>query len=136
LTLRYYTCSIAQMKALLRKIDLIECERKKLITELLNTTQMVRGTFAINYRRCGKTTCWCYESEKGHPHNRITWTRNGKSKSKVIPKKDVAWTKKMAANYKNFRKKRQRLRDINEQLRSLLNKLEDEITEKTNMQKS
>jgi len=120
------------MKAFLRKILKLERERETLMAELLETTRMVRGTFAINYRRCGKKTCWCYESEKGHPTNRITWTKNAKPGSKIIPKEDVPWIAGMTTNYKRFKKNRQRLRAINEELRSLLNSFEDAVVEKTN----
>lgn len=131
MTLCHYTHIVAKMKALLKKIEKLEGERERITSEMLETTQMVRGTFANNYRRCGKATCWCYESEKGHPCNRITWTKNAKTGSKVIPEKDVSWIKEMTANYKGFKKNRQRLRKINEDLRLLLDKLEDAIIKKT-----
>src|SRR5262245_14639446 len=119
------------MSTTLSKLKSLESERNRLITELIETRSMLRGTFENNYRRCGKATCWCATSEKGHPHNRITGTKDTIGFTISIRKEDVDWIEGVTQAYKRFRKQRQRLRELNEEERQLLNQLEEEVTEKT-----
>jgi len=113
------------------KLKKLESKRDTLMKDLLATKQMIRGTFGINYRRCGTHTCWCYSAKVGHPHDRISWTENATSFTRVIPKDKVEWVKVMTANYKRFRTARKKLREINEEIRILLNELEGQIVAKT-----
>ena len=113
------------------KIKKLELERDNLMRDLIKTDQMIRGTYGVNHRRCGTSTCWCSSAKKGHPHNRITWSENAKSYTKVIPKEEIEWIKIVTENYKCFRNSRKRLREINEEIRSLLTELENQIIEKT-----
>ena len=113
------------------EIKKLESERNKLMKELLKTDQMVRGSFQVNYRRCGTPTCWCFSTEKGHPHNRISWAEEAKSFKKIIPNEEVEWIKIVTANYKRFRTTRKRLREINEEIRALLNEIENQIVKNT-----
>ncbi len=99
--------------------------------DLLEMEQMIRGKFVIGYRRCGTRTCWCASAEIGHPQNRIVWGENAKNFTKAIPKKEIPWIKIMTTNYKSFRTARKRIRDINEEVRILLNELEAQIVTKT-----
>ena len=98
---------------------------------LLEMEQMIRGKFVIGYRRCGTRTCWCASAEIGHPQKRIVWGENAKNFTKAIPKKEIPWIKIMTTNYKSFRTARKRIRDINEEVRILLNGIEAQIVTKT-----
>ena len=113
-----------------RKMRATEHRRSLLMEEILTTELMVRGAFGQVYRRCGKPTCSCVESE-GHLSNRITWSENGKSRTKAIPIEDIDWIKSMTRNYKVFRKARQNLRKLAERLSVLLDELEGEIVNRT-----
>lgn len=53
------------------------------------------------------------------------------SKTKAIPKKDVDWIKKTTESYRKFRKTRQKIRELDNQFRVLLDKFENEMIEKT-----
>jgi hypothetical protein len=114
-----------------KKIKILENERSKLMAELISARSMLRGSFGIHFRRCGTLTCWCVSGGKGHPQSRITWGEKAKKFSKTIPEKDVAWIKEVTDMYRNFRKIRQRLREINEQERFLLDELENDEVNKT-----
>jgi hypothetical protein len=117
--------------SIINKLKSLESARNKLVAELMEIRSMLRGTFEINYRRCGKATCWCATSEKGHPCNRISGRKDTVGFTISIRKEDVDWVKEVTQTYKRFRKLRQRLRELNEEERQLLNQLEDEIVEKT-----
>jgi hypothetical protein len=117
-------------------IKFLENKRKKLIAKLMEEGHMLRGSFGINYRRCGKPTCWCANAEKGHPFNRITWMRNARSFSKVIPEHDVPWIKEVTQKYRDFKSIRKQIRELDEKLILLLDELEDEKIEKTEQLKA
>ena len=118
-----------------KRIQSAEHRLARLIGVSLATEFMVRGTFGQVYRRCGKPTCWCAEGE-GHLSNRITWTEDGKSRTKAIPAEDIAWIKSMTRNYKAFRKARQNIRELAARLSNLIDELEREIVEKTNRKRT
>lgn len=112
------------------KSVLIEIDR--LVSEMINVSQMVGASFGITYRKCGKANCRCNSEEnKGHPLLRITFTENKKSQTRAIPKKDEKWIKEMTDNYRNFRQNFQQLRICENKLNDLLNQFEKNTKEKT-----
>jgi len=114
----------------LNNLKALQRQRSLLVEDLLKVRLMIRGTFGETYRRCGKSTCWCAK-EKGHLYTRITWTENMQSKTRAIPKKDVDWIKKTTENYRRFRKLRQKIRELDNHFRVLLDHFENEMIEKT-----
>ena len=79
-----------------------------LLENLLSESPIVPGAYRKVFVKCGRENCWCKEGQ-GHPFRRITWSENGKSKTKSIPSEDVEWIIKVTENYRNFRKKRRKL---------------------------
>lgn len=117
-----------------RRVQSLGAQHTSLLARLLDTSAMVKGTFRQVYQRCGKPTCRCVDGE-GHLSIRISWTEDAKSRTKAIPSADVAWAKSMTGNYKRFRKTRQRIRELNDELNRLLDDLEREILNKTKRQR-
>lgn len=113
------------------KIKTLEKKRARLIREMLAISEMIRGTFSRVSRRCGKPTCWCARSEQGHEYLRITWTEKGEGKTQAIPEPDADWIRKMTTNYRQFRKRRQQIRQLEGRLRLLLDQYEEKNIEKT-----
>ena len=114
-------------------IQSLEKQRKTYLKKLLNISSMIRGSYKESYCRCGKPTCWCSRDKKskGHSSHRISWTKNSKSKTKSIPKEDVEWIKEMTKNYRTYRTIRTKLRSLNNELKVLLDNLEEEVIKKT-----
>lgn len=79
-----------------------------LLEKLLSESDIVPGAYRKVFVKCGKESCWCKEGQ-GHPFRRITWSENGKSKTKSIPPEDVDWIIKVTKNYRSFRKMRRKL---------------------------
>ena len=109
----------------------IEAQRSILLADLQRIEHMIRGTYVETHRKCGKSTCWCAKQNKGHPSYQISWTKDAKSRSKAIPKDDVPWIKKMTDNYRKWRTTRSNIRKLENELRILIDKLEDDIIKKT-----
>lgn len=112
-------------------IRALEKKRSLLINELLTTNQMIRGSFGITYRRCGKQTCWCIH-EKGHSYTRITWTENAQAHTKAIPHNDIPWFKDITKKYRTFRKLRTRISLLDLHIKNKIDSFENEVVEKTN----
>jgi hypothetical protein len=117
------------------QIKKLERQRQKLIQELLDTQEMIRGSFGKVMRKCGKPNCWCAEGD-GHPLNRITWTEKGRPRAKTIPGEDAAWVATMTAHYKRFRKNRQALRALDKRLNNEIDELEAKLDDKTRQRKA
>jgi len=114
-----------QIKNTLLEIDHI-------VSDMINVSEMVGGSFGITFRKCGKANCWCRNAEKkGHPFLRITYVENKKSRTKAIPKKDEEWIKKRTDHYKIFRQNFQKLRQCEITLNDLLNHFEKDVKAKT-----
>ena len=112
------------------KIKQLEQRRERLISELLATQAMIRGSFGTVYRKCGASNCWCAQAG-GHPVNRINYSDEGRSRTKAVRAEDVKWAKQMTENYKRFRKNRQKLRTLDKQINQAIDDLETKIVEKT-----
>ena len=112
------------------RVQSLGAQHASLLARILDTSAMVKGTFRRVYQRCGKPTCRCVDGQ-GHLSIRISWTEDAKSRTKTIPSADVAWIKSMTANYRRFRKTRQRIRELNDELNRLLDALEREILDGT-----
>lgn len=114
----------------MQRIKTLEERRQRIMEELLQLEQMLRGSFGVAYRRCGTPTCWCADSD-GHPVNRITWTEHSVSRTKAIREEDIAWVKERTDNYRRFRNNRKALRELDRQINSALDAVEEKSVKRT-----
>lgn len=99
-----------------------------LVDKLVQTKDMVKGSFSIVYRKCGKPTCWCAdEAEKGHISTRITWNENGLSRTRTVADADQEQLKNATEAYRAYRQRRRVLRMEENLLENLIDKHEIEI---------
>ena len=112
----------------------LQKEKAAFVEELLKTSPMLRGTFGVAYRKCGKPTCWC-AAGKGHPYSRITWSEGARSRTKNIPSQDTDWAQKLTENYRRFRKTRRTLRELEQDLKELFDQLEDQLVRSARKQR-
>ena len=120
--------SIGNIKKKLKRLN----ERHhELVKELLNPPPMLRGSFSCVSTRCGKPTCWCAQSAKGHRHNRITWSEQGKMRTRKVPEGQVDRIQELAGHYREFRHHRRELAGIHKELLETLSKLESTVNEQT-----
>ena len=102
-----------------------------IIYRLSEDIPMLPGCFGKVSIKCGKDYCWCANSDEGHLYYRITWTENGKSRTKLIPDADITWIKDVTQNYRSFRKMRRELKSLQQKLKLDLDKWEHRLISKT-----
>lgn len=114
-----------------KKIRNAEKKRQSIISALLDVSSMVRGSYALVHTKCGRRNCWCSQEKEGHPHSRITWSEQGQSVTRKVPSEDIDWIQEVTSNYKDFRRLRRELLQLENQIRRLLDAYESEVVRKT-----
>lgn len=117
-----------------KKIRDLENRRQKIIKELLSFDELLRGSAATVYTKCGRDNCWC-KAGKGHPHTRITWTEKSKGYTRKLPKKELLWIKQVTDNYRRFQSLRRNLKKLEDQAKELQKKLADVLITDTRQTK-
>lgn len=114
-----------------KRIRTLARSRSQILEKLLAIFPMMPGAYKEVYRKCGKSGCWCQQSDKGHPLQRITWTESGESHSKAVADSEVQWVLKATNNFKMFQ-------SLKKELRQLDLKMDDSLKEygKSQVEKS
>ncbi len=98
---------------------------------------MLKGSYGITYRRCGKPNCWCADPQaQGHPSYRVTWNDDGISYTRNIPVNDRVWAKQAVENYKWFKSERRSIRSLCQKLQVDVDNLGINIIKKTRAKKT
>jgi len=118
----------------LKEIKKLEEKRSQALERIVSIKLMVPGSYNEVYCRCGKKNCWC-RSGKGHPFRRITFSENGRPKTKSIDEENVEWIKKVTQNYRKFREGQRKIREYDKRLAKLLDRYLKEIIVKTREKK-
>lgn len=63
--------------------------------------------------------------------NRISFTDNGKSRTKVVSAGDAEWARQMTEGYQRFRKDRQALRQLEKKINAAIDQFEAKIIKRT-----
>ena len=116
------------------RIKELQKRRNQLLKKILDFRLMIPGSFKEVYRKCGKQNCWCHD-QPGHLLRRITWSEQGVSRSKAISEHDVDWIKSATRNYRDFRRKRREIQELNKILKALLDDHEKDIVKKSRLLK-
>lgn len=103
----------------LDRIKELEKQRNRILKQILAFRSMLPGAYKEVYCKCGKPNCWCYK-KGGHLFRRITWSENGRSKTKAIPEEDISWIKELTENYREFQKKRRQIKELERILNELI----------------
>lgn len=94
-------------------------ERAEILTRMAALGEFRRGTVSVNYRKCGKPTCWCSKKgERGHgPQHLWNATIGGKSYARnLATAAEVKQCEEETSRYREFQKLCERLIEINERL--------------------
>ena len=89
--------------SILRKtIYLLEQQRQKAITYLLNPKDMVSGSIYSTYKKCGNKKCRCAKGELHGPFNYISKRVDGKTILTFVRRADENKITKEAKNYREY----------------------------------
>lgn len=113
-------------KIIEKRLTDLEAERARVLDQLRNAPRMMRGSYARVYTKCGKKNCHCQKGQ-GHPHSRITWSENGKGRTRKIPVDQIESVSELTRNYRAFKATRKELADLESRERELLDQLEKEL---------
>ena len=91
-----------------------ERERKRLITTLLNDSNLVEGSLRDVMVRCGRKGCHC-EKEPVHPVTRLSRWENGKLKNKIVRVDDRELIRKLSHNYREHKNALSKLVKLNDE---------------------
>ncbi len=103
----------------------LQKRRQALLARLGALGDLRPGSLVQNYRRCGKSTCFCADKQKpGHgPYWLLTRSVNGKTRSQSIPASQVKQTQAQIAECQRLRRLVAELIDVSDELcRSRLGK--------------
>ena len=120
--------------SILKQIKALEKKRAYALDKMLSVNLMAPGSYRKVYCKCGRKNCWCY-SGKGHPYSRITFSEDGRSRTKAIHDSNIVWIKKVIKNYRDFKEEIKKIREYDAGLLKLLDQHLKEIIEQTRKKK-
>ncbi len=119
----------------LDRIKKLEKQRSRILKQIIAFRSMLPGAYKEVYCKCGKPNCWCYKKGGGHLFRRITWSENGRSKTKAIPEEDIDWIKELTENYREFQKKRRQIKELEGILNELIGEYAKAVIKKSRRQR-
>lgn len=79
------------------------------VGQLLGARQrMLRGSFVLLHRKCGKPNCACTRGEL-HPGRYLSWSEQGRTRTVYVGADDAAHVRTGAERYQRFRQARAEL---------------------------
>ena len=115
--------------SVLRKtIYLLEQQRQKAITFLLNPKDMVSGSIYSTYKKCGNKKCRCAKGELHGPFNYISKRVDGKTILTFVRRADESKITKEAKNYREYIKVIATLNKIDKKIYDNVKKIKEAKT--------
>ncbi len=105
----------------------LEMRVRKVIDEVRETVELVSGKTplldAYLYRsrgKCGKPQCRCMSSDYRHETWCLSYSQDGKSRTRTVPLELLRVLRQMTANYRQMRQARKKLEQLHQTLLRLL----------------
>ena len=88
-----------------KRIRTLEIQIERIKRELGGLGDLRPGSLSAQYNVCGNPNCRCKEdpSKRHGPYYQISFTRNGRSRTKFVKKPHLSDVKKQLKNYVRFR---------------------------------
>ncbi len=102
--------------------------RTKYIFSLLHGKSMIHGLPHLIYRKCGKKNCKCAKGNRHGPYAALSINKNGKQRIAIIRNADTYPIMKEAKRYRYFQETLSKIRKINREIDTLLEKVKVETT--------
>jgi hypothetical protein len=115
--------------ALRQLIGRTERQRRQQLAVLLATRQrLVRGSFVVLGKKCGKAGCACTRGEL-HATRYLSASEQGRTRMVYVSADEAAAVKNAADRYQRFRRARARLVKLSTQTVTLADRLQRALTE-------
>jgi len=102
-----------------------EARRDRHLSEILQTRlRMIRGSFVLLRKKCGKPNCRCATGET-HPTSYLSISEEGRRRMVHVRSADVAVVREAAERYRRFREARAALARLSADLLSSVDALQD-----------
>jgi hypothetical protein len=125
-----------QKKMNTNKLSRLRQQLRGLMTNLEQTIKVIfgndpiiKGTVYQIARKCGKSSCVCTRGEL-HRNMVLSWSHNGKTKLKSIPKAKLLEIRKKSKEYQCFRKARTQIVMITKRMFTTIDQIEHYRSEK------
>lgn len=94
------------MKKDKRRIKTLEKQIAKIKEKISYIGDIRRGSLSEQYNVCGTAGCKCKMSppKKHGPYYQLSFTKNGRSRTKFVNRKDIKGVKMQVKNYSRLRK--------------------------------
>lgn len=110
---------------IIQRIDQLNKKRFTVLKQTLNSKEYIAAQVYERYKKCGNKSCKCAD---GQLHGPFMWIYQKKKGQKIlsttVQKGKVPKAKKLSANYRSWTEKRQLLRELEQEIQSLLNEME------------
>ena len=116
------------MKKERRRICTLERQIAKIKQEIGRIGDLRRGSLSEQYNICGTPICKCKASppKKHGPYYQLSFTRNGRSSTQFVSRKNVKKVKMQVKNYARLRKLLEKWAEFGTELSDLKLTVEDE----------
>jgi hypothetical protein len=97
---------------------------REVLNVALARTPLVKGNVYEIARRCGTPTCSCTRGRL-HRNMVLTWSEQGRSRMRSIPRARVAELRKKSAEYLRFRRSRAEVSVLHKQILKVLDQIQE-----------
>jgi hypothetical protein len=115
-----YFDSAAQMSIIRKQLHALSQHHTDLLGKLIDTDEMIVGSFFMVYKTCSKKNCCCQKGKKHGPFAALSFSSAGRLRHKIVREDDKVEVAVKSKTYKAFQTRRKQLRKvengINEQL--------------------
>ncbi|GFP32057.1 hypothetical protein HKBW3S42_00362 [Candidatus Hakubella thermalkaliphila] len=101
---------------------------EKELAGVLSRKFLLKGSLVQKYKACNKPGCRCTRGELHGPFCYLSVSQGGKTKMIFIKKHLWSQAKELSTNYRQWRKKRARIAQINREILFLIDQMEKERT--------
>lgn len=131
---------LSQISRIRQRIAQLSRQRQAAERVLLGRGQLLKGSVIEVQRTCGKSRCKCGKGQK-HICYQLSASIEGRTRTRNVPRKDLARVQELTKNYRRFRRARATWVRLNEQIIEMINQLEtartvDDIGDESRRQKS
>ena len=100
-------------------------EQLELLHSMMDCGPMIMGSVYQTYRTCSYPNCRCHKGQKHGPFPAISFSFNGKHKSRPIRRDDVAVVQQKALAYKRFQHALTQWRALHRESETILERIRE-----------